>query len=133
MAQCPSCNKFSALEMQDAEVNSVDLNDRTVEAEVRIVRNSECCGDEMKEYTFNSEAEIDGDLATKMNAIEEADPEAEFEPIEATCETIEEGGGRYAKSYYGFRLMVAIMHDGKELGQVELTDKVAASYMDELN
>jgi hypothetical protein len=38
-----------------------------------------------------------------------------------------------AQSYYGFTLTVAVKHGADELGTVELTDKVAASGMDELN
>jgi hypothetical protein len=133
MAQlCPSCNKFAGLEMNDPEVNSLDLNDRTIEAEVRIVRVSTCCNDEMKEYTFNTEMELPDEIADKMTAIQKDDPDATFDVEEGSLDQVEEGGGRYAKSYYGYTLTVSVKHGDVELGTVELTDKCAASEMDEL-
>lgn len=192
--KCPSCNKFAALEMQEPEVNelSFDSESRMVTADVRILRNSECCGDEMKEYTFNVEEEVGQEIADKMDAILKDDPEAEFDVEEGSVEILEEGGGRYRKSYFGFTLSANITVakattprtaeqqaelealdaklaainkannerrdfsaprvnepeadrarrielDGigrpvnEELGSVDLTDKCAASEMDELN
>ncbi len=165
--------------MQEPEVNdlSLDIESRAVTADVRIVRNSECCGDEMKEYSFNTEAELDEETSAKIDAILKADPEAEIEVEEGSVDTLEEGGGRYAKSYYGFTLTASIVHAKptaprtaeqqaeldklvsdyattnasetlrarraelmaigrpakEELGTVELSDKCAASEMDELN
>jgi|SRR5580765_202693 hypothetical protein len=133
MAQlCPSCNKFAGLELQDPEVNSVELNDKTISVEVRIVRNSSCCNDEMKEYTFNVDHEIDGDLEAKMDAILKDDPNAEFDVEDNGAEQVEEGGSRYAKSYYGFTMTVPVKHGDDTLGEVTIADKVAASGMDEL-
>ncbi len=121
--------------MQEPEVDDVsfDLDGRMVTADVRIVRNSECCGDEMKEHSFNTEQELPDELDKKIDAILKDDPEAEFEAEESGVDQLEEGGGRYKKSYYGYTLTVAIKHVDKELGTVELIDKVAASEMDELN
>lgn len=111
--KCPSCNKFCGLEMQDPEVNGVDfdasdLDSITLTAEVRIIRNSECCGDEVKEYNFSAEADLDADLIEKMKAVKLANPDVEFEATEGEAEIVEEGGGRYKKSYFGFRLEVAV-------------------------
>jgi hypothetical protein len=135
MAQlCPSCNKFAGLEMQDPEVNSVEIDaeNKTVSVEVRIVRNSACCNDEMKESTFNTDADIPAGIVAKMDAILAADPEAEFDAQEDGCDMLEEGGSRYQKSYYGYTLRVAIMHDGHELDGFDVSDKIEASAMDEL-
>jgi hypothetical protein len=124
--------------MQEPEVNdlSLDAEGGMVTADVRIVRNSECCGDEMKEYTFYTEAELDKETAAKVNEIAEKakqkGEEADFDVEEDGLDTLEEGGGRYKKSYYGYTLTVAIKHEGVTLGTVELTDKCAASEMDEL-
>jgi hypothetical protein len=137
--QCPSCNKFAALEMQEPEVNelSLDAESGVITADVRIVRNSECCGDEMKEYSFNTEVEIPTELATKINEIAEkakqAGTEADFDVEEGGIDQLEEGGGRYKKSYYGFTLTAIIKHGETTLGEVEVTDKCAASEMEELN
>jgi len=180
--KCPSCSKFASLEMQDPEVNNLSLEgdgvDREISFEVRIVRNSECCGDEMKEYTFSDNADPSDEISDKIAEILSKDPEAEFDVEEDSVSQVEEGGGRYKKSYYGFTLSVKIvqiiqtrprtkeeqdeldsiqatfrsgaaMSDelnkrrlellatgrprNEELGVVEISDKVAASEMDELN
>ena len=137
-SQCPSCYKLCGLEMQDPEVNEVSLDDesQTVTYDVRIVRNSACCGDEMKEATFQGDVEIPSDLLAKMDAIKKKHPDVEFEAQDAGVTELEEGGSRYKKSYFGFSLTVAIVAnvDGKEegIGTVEVTDKVQASGMDEL-
>jgi hypothetical protein len=124
--------------MQDPEVNDVSLDEEneSVSVEVRILRNSACCGDEMKDYTFNTDAELGADLVAKMAAIKKEHPDAEFDVLEGSCEQLEEGGHRYKKSYYGFTLTLEInaIVDGKAdtIGTVEVTDKIEASGMDEL-
>lgn len=137
--RCPSCNKFAALEMQEPEVNDVtltadneDLDSATVEYDVRIVRNSECCGDEMKEATFSDSVDVPGGIVAKMKEVVAENKDAEFDVTYGSADTIEEGGGRYAKSYYGFTLTVTVEHNGKPLGEFDITDKIAASYMDEM-
>lgn len=174
--RCPSCNKFCGLEMQDPEVNdlSMDLDSMNVTAEVRIVRNSECCSDECKEYNFSAEAEIPDEIQQKIAE----HPDDDYDVEEGSVEQLEEGGHRYKKSYYGFVLNAEIVRSvpavrqrtpeedaeldklrtdyattnasdklrarraelmligqpTKEvLGTVELTDKIEASGMDELN
>jgi len=122
--------------MQDPEVNDLSLDDeadpKSVTAEVRIVRNSACCGDEMKEYTFNTEEALPDEMVAKIAKIKAADPEATFEVEEGSIEILEEGGHRYKKSYYGYQLSANVSHDGTVLGSVDLTDKIDASSMDEL-
>lgn len=127
------------MEMQEPEVNDLtlnadntDLDSTTVDFDVRIVRNSECCGDEMKEYTFADSADVPEHIIEKMKEIVAKDADAEFEVEQGSIDTLEEGGGRYAKSYFGFTLSVSIEHDGKSLGEFDITDKIAASHMDEL-
>jgi len=136
--QCPSCSKLCSLEMQDPEVNDVsyDEENQSVSVEVRILRNSACCGDEMKDYTFNTDQELPDTLVARMAAIKKEHPDAEFDAQEGGVDVLEEGGSRYKKSYYGYTLtvdFVAIV-DGKAdtIGTVEVTDKIEASGMDEL-
>jgi hypothetical protein len=136
--KCPSCSKFAALEMQDPEVNDVtlnadDLDSVTVTYDVRILRNSECCGDEMKEYTFAEDADVPAEIVEKMKAIRATEPDADFEAEDAGTEQVDEGGHRYKKSYFGFSMTVEIKHGSTTLGTFEITDKVQASGMDELN
>src|SRR4051812_44257346 len=51
---CPSCNKFASLSPGDGEVELDDFSaaDCEITGTVRFVLTSGCCGDEMKEYTF---------------------------------------------------------------------------------
>jgi hypothetical protein len=131
--------------MQDPEVNDLTLNvdnndpsSATVSYDVRIVRVSSCCGDEMKEYSFADDADVPENIIAKMKDIlegsadKESDPEAEFEVEEEGVDQLEEGGHRYKKSYYGFTLNVSIKYKGDTLGSFEITDNVQASGMDEL-
>lgn len=136
MAQlCPSCNKFAGLEMQDPEVNDVSIYGDAdgVSVEVRIVRNSSCCGDEMKEYTFTTEADIPAEIMEKIAAIRAKDDSAEITAQDDGCEMLEEGGHRYKKSYYGYTMQVGVYHESEKIGSFEVTEKVEASSMDELN
>lgn len=138
--RCPSCNKFAGLEMQDPEVEGVDIDaDGNITAEVRIVRNSACCGEGMKEYTFSMETSFDDNEPVSAHKGEGHELSAEEDGVDM----IEEGGGRYAKSYYGASLTVRVTctcgklgeldKDGKGQGiTVELSDKVAASEMEEM-
>lgn len=65
MPQCPGCNKFPTYDMSnEPEIDSldvtVDLDEKdhnkgtaNISGYVRIALTSECCGEEMKEYTFD--------------------------------------------------------------------------------
>ena len=99
MPSCPSCNKFCGLEMQEPEIQSMEISANedsapvrvlTISGEVRIVRNSECCGDEIKEasFCFDEEFEIEGHTGEGH----------EFEIDDGDIEPIEEGGGHTANS-----------------------------------
>lgn len=142
--KCPSCNLFASLEMGEVEVDSLEVEHTapgkdetthvyTVTGNVRIVRTSACCGDEMKEANFDLEVtvEVEADELPKG-----ADP-TECEAESTNEGTIEEGGGRYAKSFYGAEVegTVSIMGADEhmvEIGTWTYSDKVAASSMDEL-
>src|SRR3990167_5382934 len=99
MALCPSCNKFAALTFEEPEVEQeIQLDGTSVSATVRIVRNSEGCGEEMKEATLEMEQEIDvhafdGHIDPDLEAIEGHELEVDADDPEQ----IEEGGGRFAK------------------------------------
>jgi hypothetical protein len=168
--------------MQEPEVNSVELNADDLDSvnvsfDVRIVRNSECCGDEMKEYTFSGDEDVPDEIVQKMREAKTANSDVEFEAQDAGVETLEEGGSRYKKSYYGFALTVDVYYskptaqrtpeeqaeltkltenyeetnksealrarraelfaigrpNNESLGTFQISDKVQASGMDELN
>lgn len=128
--RCPDCNKFVGLDFGDPEVQSLEVDDSgTITCEVRIVRCCAECGQEMKEATLSMEC----DAPTGLTVGERDD--AEWEVEEESVEQVEEGGGRYAKSYFGATVVakLTVTVDGKATSEsVELTDKVAASEMDEM-
>jgi len=124
--RCPDCNKFVALELQDPEENSTEFDPQTgaIEAEYRIVRNCADCGTELKETTITLSGEVD---VTEHQG-EGHELTAEFE-----AEGVEEGGGRYAKSYFGVSCTCTVKCSCGELDEtVDMSDKVAASEMEEL-
>lgn len=145
---CPSCNKFCSLEMQEPESNDIDLSDNREDADdeieitysIRIVRNSECCGDEIKEANF------DGSISVKVEGHYGDDHTLSLN--EDSLESDETGGGRYKKSYYGFTAEVSIecscgedvavlecSGDGSadwEENRISFSDNIAASEMDDL-
>lgn len=133
--RCPSCNKFPALNFEDPEVdNGPDIDaDGNVTVSIRIYRTSECCGEEMKEAILEMEEEIPREI---LEAHQGDDHELEVE--ETGVEQIEEGGGRYAKSYFGASLHYAVTCSCQKEGESPiyegiLSDKVQASGMDEMN
>jgi hypothetical protein len=167
--------------MQDPEVNDlsieVDDDSASITYDVRIVRNSECCGDECKEYTFSETVDVEDEIMDKIKAARAENPDVDIEVEEAGIEQLEEGGHRYKKSYYGFTLTAKIgiskptaprtaeqdaelqkltsdyattnaseklrarraelfaigRPTSEELGTMEISDKIEASGMDEMN
>lgn len=92
MAACPGCQKFASLELQDPEEQSepeIDGSSGEVSCEVRIVRNSACCGEEMKEATLELTADISAELdAFIEDKVHAAQPEGEADA--AAAEALEE-------------------------------------------
>jgi hypothetical protein len=124
--RCPDCSKFVGLDMADPEVGDLEVGeDGTVTCEVRIVRTCAECGQELKEANFSLEAQV---------PVEGHEGEGhELSVEESSVEPIEEGGGRYAKSYYGATVNATVTCScGKFKEDVELSDKCSASGMDEL-
>ena len=79
---CSSCNKLASLEIGEPEIQSdVELSNSSLTAEVRVVKTSACCGEEMKEYTFTLEEDISSALEDHQNAKHTVEvPEGEEEP-----------------------------------------------------
>ena len=61
MAQCPGCQKFPALTTNEDPECELEISGRTVKATIRLVRESECCSEEMKEANMEPEIDIDAD------------------------------------------------------------------------
>jgi hypothetical protein len=137
--RCPGCNKFASLNSEEPEVNSIDIDTNgSITCEVRIVRTSECCGDEMKSASFDCGESIPDEIVKKHSGKIEGteDDEHELEVIEGDVEATEEGGGRYAKSFYGFNLTFTVRcscqkDTDPDLYEGSFDDKIAASHMDE--
>jgi hypothetical protein len=132
------------MELQEPEMQQMDVscNDDTeqvriltVTGEVRIVRNSECCGDEIKEanFSFDEDVEIEGHTGEGHD----------FSIDEGDLNPLEEGGSRYQKSYYGVEwcpdITCSCGEPVKRLGAkdddemlINFVDKVSASSMDDL-
>ena len=120
---CPSCNKLASLEMQDPEVYDLELDDDgKITGFVRIVRASVCCGDAMKEATFDIELDAP-----------ECPEKGTFSDVDAELSSLEEGGGRYAKSYFGAEGVFKVTCScSQKFHEVKWSDKIAASAMDEM-
>lgn len=121
--RCPDCNKFVSF---DAEVEpevqeSFDPRTGVVSIDVRIVNACAECGAELKEASFQFEAE------TALRG-----PGLELE-VEATRAERGEGKGRYRKQFYGVEVAWRLEHpeDGEVAGGT-FEDYCQASAMDEL-
>lgn len=128
--RCPDCNKFATLEFQDPEESLTEFDPETghIEAEYRIIRNCADCGTEMKEATITFDEQLDSSI-TDAHTGDGHGLSAEF-----SAEQYEEGGGRYAKAYFGVELTVTITCECGSVNEVlTLVEKEAASSMDDLN
>lgn len=131
--RCPDCSKFVGLEMAEPEVNDLEVSeDGTVTMNVRIVRNCAECGTELKSADLELECQVD--VGEHGSDDEGKHKGHELTVEETSVEMIEEGGGRYKKSYYGaevsFRVTCACDESWSVEGEV--SDKVAASEMEEM-
>lgn len=132
--RCNDCNKFVGLDLGDAEVQSgPDIDESgNITCEARIVRNCAECGTELKEANFSLEGQMDVEGHTGEGH--------ELEAEETSSEATERQDGkpgtpsRYRRSFFGINVDVAVKCScGESLGNVQLTDEVQASGMDELS
>jgi hypothetical protein len=125
--------------MNDPELDgdlSID-EEGTVTGQVRIVRVCAECGTELKEATLDLEQSVD---IPDTHVNKEGEDLHTLEVEEDGCEGIEEGGGRYAKSYYGAEVGFVVRCSCDEAKPLtdrwsvtgSMSDKVAASHMDEM-
>jgi len=129
--RCDSCNKFVGLDFSDPELESIEVDGTSATATVRIVRTCSDCGQELKEATLEMEDTFDG---PKDEDAAGEDKEHDLSVEDDSVEQIEEGGGRYAKSYFGASVRYTVScacgcgftHSG------DMSDKIAASQMDEM-
>lgn len=141
--RCPDCSKFVSMDSEtEPEVDNLEIDaEGHITASVRIQNNCADCGTTLKEGSFDVESDLD---ATILEAHKGEGHELSVET--SSSERTQEGGGRYAKSYYGAKLEVTVecscmknnptVEDqpvsGPVIAIVEMSDKVAASDMEEV-
>lgn len=125
--RCENCSKFVSLELQDPEIEDLELHDDgSLTGEVRIVRNCAECGSEMKEARF--EVNVPAPAVTHK-------PDCTTKDLHADAElsSLEEGGGRYKKSYFGAEGELRVTCSTCDAqASVKWSDKIDASSMDEV-
>lgn len=132
--RCPDCNKFTGLEFQDPELDGdLEVSEDGVTCNIRLVRTCSECGQEMKEATLEMSGDLPEQAVDHLKEHEEDETPHELEIEENGIDQIEEGGGRYKKSYFGASVDYKITCS---CGQFEVTgtvsDKIPASHMEEL-
>jgi len=135
--RCPDCNKFVSLELGDVEDIEVNLRDQraggglaSLIVEARIVRTCQECGTELKEASFEMEADATADLtAHEQNCMKrEYESSADLSTSERS-----EGKGRGMKSFYGVEGDAKIVCAcGDEVGEYPVADEIQASAMEEM-
>lgn len=152
--RCPDCSKFVSLEMSDPEDVNLDVESTldgetlslSVSMSARIVRCCADCGTELKEANIEASEEVEVDATTLVKCVHAGavsngvtmyewldDKHGDPEISDTSVEQIEEGGGRYAKSFFGATVGYEVKCKcGESLHTGEISDKVAASAMDEL-
>ena len=136
--RCPDCNKFVAFDEQEPEVQVIEVDeDGHVRVEVRIVNACADCSQELKDATFELEAdhEIEGhkgeghELSIEEDGCERTGRSGYFKKgkFVPAC-------GRYAKTFYGVNVAYSISCSCGKLEGVSGTveDEVQGSGMEEL-
>lgn len=169
---CPSCNKFAAFDTSgdpevELEIDRVEnegagddedaesgLDTATdvrlyVTGTVRICLTSECCGDEMKESTFDVEEELELNRADgctcdfadcEISTSESLSDRSESEKVTIAKRGPNKGKEvrkpipyRYQKRFYGADVTIEVSCScGKSTASCDWSDETPASGMDEL-
>lgn len=158
--RCPSCNKFATYDtsaepesdgMEVTVEKDGDAYKASIGGQVRIVLTAECCGDELKEATFDVDI-ADVDVVKAVDCTCEGDTwwedaEAESDGMELTdrnestsTRTKKDGTVvtkpipyRFQKRFFGAEGQITIQCPcGKEIGSEHWSDEIQASAMDEL-
>jgi hypothetical protein len=156
--KCSSCGKLCGLETEDPEVE-MEIDGTTLKATARLVRNSECCGDEVKTADLEAEVELPAaaladhvldpnvkaalliekeTLKARIDAIDETLDEHELD-VDFEAEGTErcEGKGRGMRTFYGFTAEYTVTCSCEEqridLCKGTLSSEVQASAMEDSN
>lgn len=134
--RCNDCNKFVSFDEPQVEIENEELTGTTLSASVRLVLVCADCGTELKETTFDLEAEIDyrpedleDDQEPEFDLISmDAQPTERYQDKDKKGKTI-----RHPKHYYGVEVTATYTckNDGKDLDQA-FGDEIQASSMEEI-
>lgn len=130
--RCPDCNKFVSMEFSDPTVEEINVSeDGEVEANVTLTRTCTDCGSDLKTATLEMTSDCTKECIDHVNT--EGSDTHDLDVKEEDINQIEEGGGRYAKSYFGAEVCFKITCkcDPKFEFSGSMLDKVAASEMEE--
>ena len=90
---CPSCNKFAAYDTSAEPELDLSAENGQVTGTARIILTSECCGDELKESTFevaiDLEDEITAAIRTKLGLADDAEVDLDEWEFRVTQESAE--------------------------------------------
>lgn len=145
--RCPSCNKFATYD--DSQEPEVELDARyaddgivQVSGSVRIVLTAECCGDELKEASFDIDDEtgVERKCECESFCAEVVSAEITSRQESTSIRTKKDGTVvvkdipyRYRRTFYGVSVGYEVVCDcGATKGEGEFSDEVQASGMDEL-
>ena len=113
--QCPGCNKLAGYDGVEVEVNDVSVDEGgTVSVEIRLVAQSRCCGEEIKEYVDTAEVDLAAEhtdcSAADLIGREVPDGQGSTHTVEDTWEEGDNddgeaderstGAGRFSRRYY---------------------------------
>ena len=145
MARCPDCSKFVGNDQAEPEAELEVDSDGSVTGTVRIANQCDQCGNELTEYTFDVEIELD-EVEHEKWAMHQAAVEKDHEDpkqdlnhtlditygyIESTVRS--EGRGRGTKTFYGYNLDFVVKCTCGETFSGKASDDVQASSMDSLS
>lgn len=58
MSRCPGCNKFATLDEPEVEDSGFEADGTTIHVTATLVRNSVCCGDEIRRIELEADVEV---------------------------------------------------------------------------
>ena len=88
---CPGCNKFPAYDTSAEPELDLDLDGGEVTGSARIVLTSECCGEELKEATFDVSINLASQLEEEIRAVEGLPDDAEIDLNDYELDFSEDG------------------------------------------
>lgn len=118
--RCESCAKLVGLSFEEPEVEDEAVDkEGHVTATIQLKRNCADCGGEMKQASLDLAHTVEGTCAS-------AGSEGHELSVEISAEQLEEGGGRYKKSYFGADCTITVTCLCGAKAEAPWSDKLAA-------